>query len=113
MNMKTVEPFAQCRRCTSVPQYQVESWLYCAMHVPSYSRAEPVEIRKDTAKMEPRKWKIFKVIGANNEQPGIQWARAGIAALDEPATVLRIEYFDTKTKRDFAVVSGKRPSFAV
>ena len=62
--------------------------------------------------MKKSKWKIFKVIGANNEQPGIQWARVGVAALGEPATVLRIEYFDTATKRDFAVVSGKPPSFA-
>ena len=58
------------------------------------------------------KWKIVKLISGNNEQNGIQWVRAGIAALGEPATVLRIEYFDSKQKRDFAVVSGKGPKFA-
>lgn len=58
------------------------------------------------------KWRIFKLIQGNNEQSGIQWARVGVAALGEPSQVLRIEYFDSKTKRDFAVVSGKGPSFA-
>jgi hypothetical protein len=60
-----------------------------------------------------KKWTIFKLIDGNNEQPGIQWQRDGIAALGEPSKVLRLEYFDSKRKRDFAVVSGKSPSFAV
>jgi hypothetical protein len=60
-----------------------------------------------------KKWTIYKLIDGNNEQPAIQWQRDGIAALGEPSKVLRLEYFDTKQKRDFAVISSKSPSFAV
>lgn len=59
------------------------------------------------------KWTIIKSIGpANNEQPGIEWSRTGIAALGEPNRVHRIEYFDAETQRDFALLNAKGPVFA-
>ena len=58
------------------------------------------------------KWSVHAIIGKNNEQPGIQWARNGIAALGEPSRVLRIEYYGTETERDEMIFKSPSPNFA-